>query len=760
LRKLSDENFILNIVKYTPSIFVVVIALLINFYISIDHTKNLKKDKEEIRKNYIKLNKNIIKTNINNVHKYINNKKLKSINSLKKEIKGQAYNAHNVMTTIYNDFKNMKSKEEIIQIIKSSLKNIRFNEGRSYFFIYDLNGTNIFHPVKPEREGKNFFNIQDLHKKFIIQESINIAKSKKAEGFQTWMFNKPNDTLKEYQKIGFIKKFNPYNWFIGIGEYKQNFQNKVKKEVLDNIKTIEYKDKNNVFVIDEKGNLLLSELNFSNINHLGKNNQFLKSYTNFINSKKESTYLEYTFENEEKRYNKISYLEKINDYNWVIGTGFDYNNLNSMIIQKQKELEEDYQKNLMIIRISTLIITLIFLIPSLFVSRFLKRIFLSYKQKLLENETTKFETMMEELNLIFDNLPINVIYKDTKDNIIRVNKNMADSLNLSTEDLRNKPSKNIFPDFYKEYYKYDLETIKSKKTITDILGKYKSKDGIKLINFSNIPIFDKNGEVRNIIVFITDITEKEALKEDNKRKEILLYQQSKMAIMGEMIANIAHQWKQPLSTITTSATGAKLQKQMNYLSDENLYASLDLINNSAQYLAQTIDDFRNFFNPNKNNYSEFIISSTIEKTLKLLLPKYKTQNIEIIKDIEDVEIISLENEIIQVLINILNNARDELIKYKQRRLIFIKTYKKENSLILEIKDNAKGINKDIIDKIFDPYFTTKKDSEGTGIGLYMSKNILTKLLNAKFKVENKTFSYDNIKYTGVKFSINIPITPS
>nr|WP_228200590.1 ATP-binding protein [Arcobacter peruensis] len=139
------------------------------------------------------------------------------------------------------------------------------------------------------------------------------------------------------------------------------------------------------------------------------------------------------------------------------------------------------------------------------------------------------------------------------------------------------------------------------------------------------------------------------------------------------------------------------------------------------------------------------------------MPKFKTQDIELIKDIEDTQIKSLENEVIQILINLLNNARDELIKYKQRRLIFIKAKKENDSLILEIKDNAKGIDKEIKDKIFDAYFTTKESNEGTGLGLYMCKDILDKLFDANIKVENETYAYENEEYTGAKFTIQIKL---
>ena len=756
MNSVKKEKLILTIIKFFPAIVILLSSIFITSYISSDYRNNFKKEKIEIKNNFIKSNKNRIKINIDSITKLVDTKIKNAQVTLKNDLVHEINVANKIATNIYYKNKDVLSKEEIILHIKNSLEALRFNNGQEYFSIHTMKGINILQPNHKEFEGKLIINKKDALGKFTIKEIINIAKTQ-GQGFMSWYSTKPSDRSKEFEKIGIIKKFEPYNLIITTGRFVDEYNKQIKKEILNLLKVIKYQDDGYIFIINNEEDFLLTRTILTNIRDIKKDNNFTKKFQDFKESKKEATFIEYEFIKKERKYIKVSYLKKVPSLNWIIATGFDYDNLNLLINKKQKELEKKYDSQLYIILITSLIITLVFLVLFIYLSGHIEKMFYEYKEKLLEQENLKFESIMEELNLILDHLPMMMVFKDTKDNIIRVNKTLANSLNSSVEELRNIPTKDLYPNDYKKYYKDDLEIIRTKKEKLSIIENYQTANKRIKVETSKIPIFDKNGEVQNIIAFVVDVSEKEALKEDNKRKEILLHQQSKMAIMGEMIANIAHQWKQPLSTITTSATGSKLLKEMNCLSDKELISSLEIINTSAQYLAQTIDDFRNFFNPNSNNYSQFMISTPINKTLNLLLPKYKTQNIEIIKDIEDVEIISLENEIIQVLINILNNARDELIKYKQRRLIFIKTYKKENSLILEIKDNAKGINKDIIDKIFDPYFTTKKDSEGTGIGLYMSKDILTKLLDTQIDVQNETYTYDNIEYTGAKFIIKLKL---
>ena len=239
------------------------------------------------------------------------------------------------------------------------------------------------------------------------------------------------------------------------------------------------------------------------------------------------------------------------------------------------------------------------------------------------------------------------------------------------------------------------------------------------------------------------------------QKQIILHQQSKMAAMGEMIGNIAHQWRQPLSTITTASTGIILQKEMGILNDEFFLEALNKINLSAQHLSKTIDDFRNFFSPNKQE-SNFVLENLINTTVDLVSAQFSTKDIKIIKNIGNIELYTYENELIQALINILNNARDELIKLTttQEKLIFIDVFKnKENRVEIAIKDNAGGIKEEFLDKIFEPYFSTKHKSQGTGIGLYMTEEIITKHLNGEIVVENSEFIYEDKNYKGALFRI-------
>ena len=269
-------------------------------------------------------------------------------------------------------------------------------------------------------------------------------------------------------------------------------------------------------------------------------------------------------------------------------------------------------------------------------------------------------------------------------------------------------------------------------------------------------VVDDNKKLIHYVASFLDITKQKLIEEKLTQKEKLLIQQSKMAQMGEMLENIAHQWRQPLSIITTSATGLKIQQEFNLLTNEKLIEALNAIVKASEHLSVTVDDFRNFYKNDKEK-KFFNLKTALEKTLTLLISKFKNQEIEVKIEVEDIEIFGFENELIQVFINILNNAKDELIKKdNENRLIYIFTKKDDKNIIISFQDNAGGIKKELLSHIFENHFTTKEEEDGTGIGLYMSKLIINKI-NGDIKASNEILNHNNKLYEGAKFSIFIPL---
>ena len=213
--------------------------------------------------------------------------------------------------------------------------------------------------------------------------------------------------------------------------------------------------------------------------------------------------------------------------------------------------------------------------------------------------------------------------------------------------------------------------------------------------------------------------------EKNRLKDRQMLHQSRLAQMGEMISMIAHQWRQPLTAIAASSASCGLKARLNKLDKESALEHSKEIASYSQHLSNTIDDFRNFFKQDKDkeatNYT-YIVKSV----LSIIQNSLTNKNIELIEALECQDsFISYPNELKQVVINLVKNAEDILLEKKiVDPKIMIKSYIADGKYILEVSDNAGGIEEEIIDKIFDPYFSTKRRKDGTGLGLYMSKTIV------------------------------------
>ena len=259
---------------------------------------------------------------------------------------------------------------------------------------------------------------------------------------------------------------------------------------------------------------------------------------------------------------------------------------------------------------------------------------------------------------------------------------------------------------------------------------------------------------------INEIVNNINTKDDLEKKEQMLIQQSKMAAMGEMISNIAHQWRQPLGTISVIASGLQLANEKENISKDKIDEDMELIIENTKYLSQTIDDFKNFFSNLNQEGNKASLSDFLEKSVSLTSAAFINNDIVIIKDIaDDIKVVGDKNQLIQAIINILNNAKDALKEKNQnKKCVFIVTAKQnEHGIIISIKDNAGGIGENIIDKVFEPYFTTKSKDNGTGLGLYISKEIITKNLNGTIEVKNEEFQYEKENYKGANFIITLPL---
>jgi len=225
--------------------------------------------------------------------------------------------------------------------------------------------------------------------------------------------------------------------------------------------------------------------------------------------------------------------------------------------------------------------------------------------------------------------------------------------------------------------------------------------------------------------------------EENRRKERMMIQQAKMATIGEMIESIAHQWRQPLNIMGIGISNLELKRQLGTLEPEELDRLIDMVQRQVAYMSQTIDDFRNFFKKDKQ-IVHVRLRELVDEVVALVAPALQQQKIDLHITVPDLLSSDLyPNELKQVILNLLSNAKDAvLLQGRPDKRIEIKAYESAEIIHLEISDNGGGVPDAIMDKIFEPYFTTKFEAQGTGIGLYMSKIIVEKNLRGTIAVMN------------------------
>ena len=221
-------------------------------------------------------------------------------------------------------------------------------------------------------------------------------------------------------------------------------------------------------------------------------------------------------------------------------------------------------------------------------------------------------------------------------------------------------------------------------------------------------------------------------------QEQILIQQSKLAAMGEMIGNIAHQWRQPIAEISAILMNMKITYEFNKFTQEYMNMKITEANKLTSYMSQTISDFQNFFNP-QGEKELFSIEKACKDAFFIVESSMKYHSIDVQFDIQvNSQVFGYKNEYSQVILNILSNAKDIFIERKIKNpSIKIEIKTGENYAIVKIEDNAGGIRDEILEKIFEPYFTTRHKTQGTGIGLYMSKNIIERSMNGFINVVNK-----------------------
>lgn len=377
--------------------------------------------------------------------------------------------------------------------------------------------------------------------------------------------------------------------------------------------------------------------------------------------------------------------------------------------------------------------------------------FLEVNSKELTEAIKEIKKGHDLLHSVTESIQDLIFYKDLNFEYIGCNQSFANFFGKSEAEFLGKNDFELYPMEYALGFRqrdtliFDrIESIINEEWVKNFKG-----DDVLLLTAKH-PLFNSGGELMGLVGIARDITKEYWLEQEIREQQAILTQQSRLAALGEMIGNIAHQWRQPINSLGLIVQDLKEAYRFGELNQNYVETISSKAMEQIHYMSNTIDDFRNFFNPDKDK-KMFSLNKSIENTKNILKQGIRNNSIECEISIpKDIFIYGYKNEFSQVIFNLLSNARDAIMSNKPKTpKIKIQVKNKKNSAEISVSDNGGGIPPDILPSIFDPYFTTKSEGKGTGIGLYMAKKIIENHMDGSLLVHNTK--------DGVCFTIVLPI---
>lgn len=621
----------------------------------------------EQKNEYIKENKKTIKNRIKQEIDHINYRKSTKIDKLKDEVKDFAYSANRIAEHLYETYSLSKSPDEIKEIVIESLRPMRFNGGRGYVFILEEKGNNLLYPPDTGLENNNLMELSDPNNKKFIKEMIDIAKVK-GEGYLDYNWTKPSIEEKYFEKISFVKYFKPFKWVIGAGEYSDEAEKEIKIETLDWIAEIRYDDDEYVFVINDKGTVLMHDpqrelIGENIIDYEDKNG--IKVIQELIKASKkdEGGFVFYSWPKPsiKKELPKISYVQYIKEYNWIIGTGVYIDDIDELYNNNRDRIV----KELSIKIILTIIIAFVIIIISSITSNYITK-------RINKNFSTLYN-----------------FFKKASTNYIKIDK---DALYYKEFKILSESVNHMIE---------ERETIQKKLEVLNNELESKVKAKTVELEKSNKTLIEKNYEL------------KQAYDE-----------------LDSFSYSVSHDLRSPLRSIE-GFSRAVIEDYEDKLDDTGKNY-LERLVNASKRMSSLINDMLKLSRLSRStmHIERINLSDLVNAVFSDIKSTNPDRNIKLIINAPNVEVKSDKVLLQSVIENLIGNAV-KFTKNKEKAVIEfgIEKVDEKNHTVYFIKDNGAGFDKKYKEKLFKAFQRLHKTSEfeGTGIGLASVKRIINRL---------------------------------
>lgn len=687
-----------------------------------------------------------LKIGVQSVVHYVRYMKNQTEKRLEEQIQGRVNEAWAIAGNIYEENKGKKPDSEIKKMIKDALRPIRFNHGRGYYFIFNMDGVEELFADRPELEGQSVMEMQGSKGEYVVRDMLEIIAAK-GEGFYSYTWSKPGDKALQHQKTAFVKKFEPYGWVMGTGEYVKDVTDEIQKEVLERISTLRF-DKEGYFF----GSIYGGDPLFTN-GQITKGTKNLWDLTdpkgikiiqeqNKIVKVKDGGFVSYSWQklNSETLSPKLSYVMDIPEWEWIIGAGVYLDTVDEIIRQKESELYREFLKQAGIYLLAMVLISFLIYLWTRRQTRTIQsgiKLFSEFFESASLHDTTidpaglQFEEFMDiagsanqmiekraeaihalersekKYEAITNSLQDAIFCKGEDRRYTFVNPAMAHFLHLKRENLIGKTPEELFdPKTAAVITEVDSRTFNGERV--NEIRTLEVNGAEYSVHTIQVPLEIVDDRVISICGVARDITSQLNIEKQRKQAEYRAQEQEKHALVGRIAGKMSHDFNNILGVIMGHSELALMD-----CTDEGLKNTLELILSQTLRGRNLTKNLIAFARDQEPRQEYFNLNEKIDLVIHLM--KKEMEGIMLAREFENdiPEILADPGMMEHTLVNLLQNSIHALGKQKEPKII-IRTFARDQRVCFEVEDNGCGIPKEHINVIFDPSFTLKGGRDITG----------------------------------------------
>jgi len=746
-----------------------------------------------IRKQYIQSQKDLVKREVTRTINYINYIRSLSNDKLMISLCNRVETAWDIANNIYEENKLTKSETDIKEMIKDALRRYKTDPGAGYVFIYTLDGKTVLDPKNPSLEEHSSILIHDSLNNYMVKREIALMKEVDKGFINYYTSSSAGNSDSVIYKHSYIKKFKPYNWYIGSKEYLEDFENELKNDVLNRIANIRYEKDGYIFIQKTNNDPILSAgsiINDSKTAFVNLDEHEREKITKVASGNGGFIEYQYHRSGELEFESKVSYVELIKEWNWIIGAGFYKKDIDNYLLEKRKEISAERIRTFIRISIGLLFILILGLTLTYWLNKKIKQGFNRFDKFFtdaseghpeinadefyspefkslavaahkmvgdLKYARTLFEKEHSLLRSVMNSIPDMVFFKDVTSRYVGCNDAFLEFIQIREEDFVGKTDFELFSkesaDFY---YNNDLKIlqdgipIRNEEWVT-------MPDGSKCL-FDTVKVLchDRTGKVIGILCISRDMTEKDLIQK--KYIEAKEKAEESDRLKTAFLANMSHEIRTPMNSIVgfsnLIAEGCiTKEEQTEYVEHINTAINnlLNLINDIidiAKIEAGQLNIRPEYYSLGKLMEEVYISTAEYKKRFNKSHVQY---TVKIAEDLKNVHILIDPFRLNQVLTNLVVNA----IKFTHKGSIELGCEIKENGLYFYVSDTGLGINEKDQNVIFNRFRQVGENNGykagGTGLGLAISKHLI--------ELMNGTIGVNSEKDKGSLFYFNIPFYP-